>query len=307
MNTMTLWIARDKVGILHAFNVKPTRVDETWKVDTSIPKVNSFEELKEKMPLRQSMVLFSELFPNLKWEDEPIQVELNDIWDADDKFITVGPNKYPNLNWKDEPIECDGDLSELEDGSSMFKGSTSLTTFTSDMPHLTDGWQMFLSCTSLKSFKSDLSSLKEGFRMFEDCSSLQSFTSDLSSLTKGRNMFQNCSSLTTFTSDLSHLMDGEYMFANCTSLSFFKSDLNSLIGGCCMFYKCSALTSFESDLSHLMDGEYMFHGCTSLQSVKIKCTKWNKSLITKKNLSICNDAVLEVSTNNGQSWEIINE
>ena len=102
--------------------------------------------------------------------------------------------------------------------------------------------------------------------------------------TNGYDMFNGCTSLTTFTSDLSNLDRGRYMFQNCTSL-----------------------TTFSSDLSSLTNSESMFRGCTTLQSVKIKCSTENKDMMTKAKLYIRSEAVLEVSTDNGATWETINE
>jgi hypothetical protein len=71
----------------------------------------------------------------------------------------------------------------------MFKGCSSLTTFTSDLSSLTDGYEMFQNCSNLTTFTSDLSPLITGSYMFEACSNLTIFTSDLSSLTDGNGMF----------------------------------------------------------------------------------------------------------------------
>lgn len=156
----------------------------------------------------------------------------------------------------------------------------------------------------------NLSSLTDGNNMFGYCTSLTSFTSDLSSLTDGSHMFDWCTSLTTFTSNLPSLTDGNNMFNRCTSLTTFISDLPSLTDGRSMFNSCFYLTSFTSDLSSLSDVGYMysmFGFCISLQSVKIKCTEDNKSLMTKANLSIRSEATLEVSTDGGATWETIEE
>lgn len=171
----------------------------------------------------------------------------------------------------------------------------------------TDGTDMFKDFQSLTSFNSDLSSLKNGMFMFEDCSSLSSFTSDLSSLTSGQLMFEGCKSLTSFTSKLSSLTDGNRMFEGCKALTSFSNDLDSLRDGTNMFRDCTSLETFESDLSNLKTGGLMFYGCNSLQSVKIKCTEANKALMAKYYLKIRKAATLEVSTDNGATWEVINE
>ena len=55
-----MWIARDKDGELTLFSNKPHRYTEVWWND----------EFNDTMILNQNM------FPNLTWEDEPIEVEL---------------------------------------------------------------------------------------------------------------------------------------------------------------------------------------------------------------------------------------
>lgn len=156
----------------------------------------------------------------------------------------------------------------------------------------------------LNTYSIDMQTGKVGVA-FSNCSSLMSFTSDLNNLTVGSVMFSNCTSLTSFSSDLSGLTHGESMFYNCSSLTSFTSDLSSLENGEEMFQGCTSLTSFISDLSNLNNGRDMFDECTYLTSVRIKCTEANKSKMTKANLSIRSEAVLEVSTDGGQTWETI--
>lgn len=142
-----------------------------------------------------------------------------------------------------------------------------------------------------------------GNDMFAECTSLTTFSSDLSDLMESNYMFWGCTSLKSFTSGLKSLKSGGAMFFGCTSLSSFSGDLGSLTNGWKMFYGCTSLTTFSSNLSNLTKGSLMFHRCSSLQSVRIKCKKWNKSLMTKSNLSIRQEATLEVSTDNGATWE----
>ena len=62
-NKYKLWVARDKDGNLFAYNDKPTRCD------------NQCEWFAEKF-------LFSmenSFFPELKWEDEPLEVMLTPV------------------------------------------------------------------------------------------------------------------------------------------------------------------------------------------------------------------------------------
>ena len=56
-----MWVARDKNGKLYLFTVFPERYDSEW---------NSGD-------WKSQMEIPSSLFPNLKWENEPLEVELN--------------------------------------------------------------------------------------------------------------------------------------------------------------------------------------------------------------------------------------
>lgn len=152
----------------------------------------------------------------------------------------------------------------------------------------------------------DLKSLTDGTQMFQKSRYLTTFTSDMSNLTNGMQMFWNCPSLTTVASNMNMLEYGMSMFGGCESLTSFTSDMPRL-GNCDgMFDGCTSLTTFESDLSNLNICHRMFENCSSLQSVKIKCTANNKSLMTKSSLSIRSEATLEVSTDGGATWETIN-
>jgi len=64
-----MWIARDKDGQLTLFTNKPHRcTDVGW--DNESWDVVSMDEFTD------TMILNPNLFPNLTWEDEPIEVEL---------------------------------------------------------------------------------------------------------------------------------------------------------------------------------------------------------------------------------------
>lgn len=58
--TIKGWVARDKCGELYFFKERPTRSEYVW----SCP-VCSCRPIKDK-----------KVFPDLRWEDEPIEVEL---------------------------------------------------------------------------------------------------------------------------------------------------------------------------------------------------------------------------------------
>lgn len=61
-----MWIARDKDGTMWLYIDEPVRSLNSWEVDT------------EKSLLRADdcMEIDGDLFPDIKWEDEPIEVEL---------------------------------------------------------------------------------------------------------------------------------------------------------------------------------------------------------------------------------------
>lgn len=63
-----MWIARDKDGYLTLFiTIKPIRVeDKRWSGNEH----NSFTAFEDWAALPE------EWFPNLKWEDEPIEVDI---------------------------------------------------------------------------------------------------------------------------------------------------------------------------------------------------------------------------------------
>ena len=69
-NKYKLWVARDWSGMLYAYFNKPIR-DTVWK-----------EWYSDKV----SLSIDDSFFPELKWEDEPIEVELRPaITDLDTK------------------------------------------------------------------------------------------------------------------------------------------------------------------------------------------------------------------------------
>ena len=59
-NKYKLWVARDWCGMLYAYFNKPIR-DTVWKEWNSD---------------KASLIIDDSFFPELKWEDEPIEVEL---------------------------------------------------------------------------------------------------------------------------------------------------------------------------------------------------------------------------------------
>ena len=61
------------------------------------------------------------------------------------------------------------DDANLVDGTSMFAGNTSLTTYVGSLGKLTNGKNMFKGCTGLTTFVADLASLTDGTDMFAGC------------------------------------------------------------------------------------------------------------------------------------------
>lgn len=84
-NKYKFWVARDKDGNLFAYNDKPTRCDnqEEWFAEKFLSSMeNSF-------------------FPELKWEDEPLEFELRQaITNLDAKA-----NEYANSVTDNEEIK----------------------------------------------------------------------------------------------------------------------------------------------------------------------------------------------------------
>lgn len=85
-NKYKFWVARDKDGNLFAYNDKPTRCDnqKEWFAEKFLSSMeNSF-------------------FPNLTWNDEPIEVELRQaITDLDIKAQEYANNVTDNEEIKE--------------------------------------------------------------------------------------------------------------------------------------------------------------------------------------------------------------
>ena len=80
-NKYKFWVARDWVGILDAYFNKPIR-DTVWK-----------EWDSDKV----SLSIDDSFFPELKWEDEPIEVELRPaITDLEEKAGEYANNVIDN-------------------------------------------------------------------------------------------------------------------------------------------------------------------------------------------------------------------
>lgn len=62
----SIWIARDKNGRLNAFTEKPQRDETHWKPSTDYLTCFDWNELEESW------------FPELNWEDEPIELVIKE-------------------------------------------------------------------------------------------------------------------------------------------------------------------------------------------------------------------------------------
>lgn len=83
MDNIKVWIAKDKNAVrCRLFANKPTRLNDCW-VDGQCSHEPSFS-------------LFSTMYPNQKWEDEPIQVELNEVRTEQVKEMQEFVRKYYN-------------------------------------------------------------------------------------------------------------------------------------------------------------------------------------------------------------------
>lgn len=84
-NKYKFWVARDWGGMLYAYFNKPIR-DTVWK-EWNLDKV--------------TLHIDDSFFPELKWEDEPIEVELRPaITDLDAKA-----QEYANISTDNEEIK----------------------------------------------------------------------------------------------------------------------------------------------------------------------------------------------------------
>lgn len=136
-----------------------------------------------------------------------------------------------------------GDLSNLEDGSSMFKN------------------------TSIKSSNWKLSSLEKAESMFDN-SDIETFDSNLPSLYNAKSMFKNTGSMKTFSGSLDNIFDAESMFEN-SSITSFSSHVPYLYKGTNMFSN-SSITNILASFSNLLDGTGMFENTNlTLDSVRM--------------------------------------
>lgn len=80
-----MWIARDKDDSLWLYNEKPVRNEEENDWTISSPTDNAVGKL------------YSTMFPELKWEDEPVEVDLVDV----NKSIITDKDCIDEVYWRE--------------------------------------------------------------------------------------------------------------------------------------------------------------------------------------------------------------
>ena len=154
------------------------------------------------------------------------------------------------------------DVSSFESvlyGQYMFSG-TSLTSFEYDLPSLIDGSYLFSGCSSLTSFNGKLSNVRILDSAFYNNTNFTTFVTDsLDDVESAVNAFYK-TKMSEWKYNLSSLQNAENMFKNCSNLVTFIGDLSSLKNGSSMF-SSSSLRTFQSPLTKLEIGDGMFSGC----------------------------------------------
>ena len=87
-----MWVARDKNGELFLWKYKPERGDELWNVEGMF----TFEPW---------FMIDSNLFPNLSWEDEPIEIEI--IPKSAKETLLEYEAIYDHVNYAGKSMLCD--------------------------------------------------------------------------------------------------------------------------------------------------------------------------------------------------------
>ena len=140
-------------------------------------------------------------------------------------------------------LSFSGDLSNLEDGTSMFNGS------------------------AIQSVNFTLSSLRNGDRMFANCP-IDSFNGDMKLLSYAKDMFRETTKMESFAANLDNLYDAESMFEN-SALSSFSAHIPYLYKATNMFAN-SNVTDVLASFDNLLDGSGMFENTNlTLESVRM--------------------------------------
>lgn len=199
-----------------------------------------------------------------------VTTDADGIVSVSHNFVT-NPNAYNTAAWdssvtkvknnkayQGENFYCNIQTDMIKDGTYMFRNSTNLTSFESDLSSLQNGTAMFYETSNLNTFTTNLDSLTDGSHMFFK-SNLIGFGSSLYNLKKGKSMFAR-SKLQSIESDFSSLIDGTYMFY-ITPLHTITADSGfpKLEKGYYMFAQTD-LQNFKFNLLNLKDGSFMFSG-----------------------------------------------
>ena len=64
-----MWVARDSYGVVTLFENYPTRIKDGWFAEGD------------------SMLIYPDSFPNLKWEDDPLEIKLVPKHNNDEEII----------------------------------------------------------------------------------------------------------------------------------------------------------------------------------------------------------------------------
>ena len=144
-------------------------------------------------------------------------------------------------------------------GQHMFS-ETSLTSFVYNLPSLIDGSYLFSGCSSLTSFNGKLSNVRILDSAFYNNTNFESFVTDsLDNVESAVNAFYK-TKMSEWKYNLPSLQNAENMFNNCSNLVTFIGDLSSLKNGNSMFASTS-LSTFQAPLTKLEIGDGMFSGC----------------------------------------------
>ena len=149
-------------------------------------------------------------------------------------------------------------LSTLRNGANFHK-TNSVTEVTTSLSQLVNGTSMFKKHGNLTKFDLDLPSLKIAQDMFSSAG-ITSFNGNLRNLENGNSAFHN-TPLTSFISGLPKCSYAAWMFNVCRKLSKFAIDLPLVYNARSMFQTCISLQEFRGCLPSLRTASLMFDRC----------------------------------------------
>ena len=176
------------------------------------------------------------------------------------KLTTIGAGAFMN---------CSA-LSSIKQSGSANAFPTSVTAMSN---------YVFKGCTSLASFTVNASTTSIGTEAFYGCTALTTVNLPSNTLTSvGASAFQNCTSLTSIKPSGSSVNSfptsvavmSNYVFKGCTSLASFTVNASTTSIGTEVFRGCTALTTVNLPTGNTLTsiGQKAFQGCTSLTSIK---------------------------------------